>query len=241
MSARNPRIGAYYSVGCGLSLALAWASWPYGAFLLWPAAALGYVAAGYFGYSEKVYTKSGGRLARTSEVFLAPVIFGQWVSLRYYATRSAIWNELTPKIWIGRRLTHEECRQAVGKGVTAVLDLTAEFSEAAPFLDVDYLNLPILDLTAPTRAQLEEAALFIKERAEKGTVYVHCKVGYSRTAAAVGAYLLRYAKARDVDDVVRMLEAARPGIVVRPEVREALRAFTAADARSGASPTAPAA
>lgn len=239
MSHRNPRIGAYYSVGCGLSLALAWAAWPYGAALLWPAAALGWVAAGYFGYSRGVYTKQAGRLARGNELFMAPVIFGQWVSLKYYATQSATWNELTPRIWIGRRLTHAECQEAVGKGVTAVLDLTAEFSEAAPFLGVDYLNLAVLDLTAPTPAQLEEAARFIHERAEKGTVYVHCKVGYSRTAAAVGAYLLRYAVARDVDEVVKMLEAARPGIVVRPEVREALHAFTAAGARSAASPTAP--
>lgn len=177
-----------------------------------------------------MYVKSGGKVARLNELFMAPVIFGQWLSWKYYAEKSDIWNELSPRIWIGRRLSHQECALAVGRGVTAVLDLTAEFSEADPFLAVDYLNLPVLDLTAPSPEQLVEAALFIHERAEKGTVYVHCKVGYSRTAAAVGAYLLRYGGARDVDEVVAKLQKARPGIVVRPEIREALRRF--ADLRS---------
>lgn len=228
MSARNPRIGAYYAVGCGLTVALAAACWPWGAVLVWPCAALAYVAAGYFGWTRTVYVKRAGRLHRANALFLAPVIFGQWLSLCYYATQSATWNELTPRIRIGRRLTHSECALAVSRGVTAVLDLTAEFSEPPAFVALDYLNLPILDLTAPTPAQLEEAARFIHERAANGIVYVHCKVGYSRTAAAVGAYLLRYGGVSDVAQVVALLEKARPGIIVRPEIREALLAFQGA-------------
>lgn len=38
--------------------------------------------------------------------------------------------------------------------VGAVLDLTAEFPEADAFLRIPYLNLPVLDLTAPTLGQL---------------------------------------------------------------------------------------
>lgn len=224
---RNPRVGVYYSIGSLLSVLVAGASWPCGAIFLWPAAALAFVAAAYFGAVSQVYVKRSGRLARTNALFLAPVIFGQWLSLKYYAARASTWNELTPRIWIGRRLSHDECVLATSRGVTAVLDLTAEFSEPDAFVRLDYLNLPILDLTAPSTAQLAEAARFIRDRAEAGTVYVHCKVGYSRTAAAVGAYLLRYASARDVGEVVAILEEARPGIVVRPEVREVLQRFAA--------------
>ena len=60
-----------------------------------------------------------------------------------------------------------------------MLDLTGEFSEAAPFLASVILNVPILDLTAPTQDQLALAAAFIADHQSRGTVYVHCKIGYS--------------------------------------------------------------
>src|SRR5207253_2963313 len=93
-------------------------------------------------------------------------------------------------VLIGRTLTAAEAAAAVKQGVTAVLDLTAELSEAAPFLATRYRNLPVLDLTGPTQEQLHEAAAFLAEEAAKGTVYLHCKIGYSRSAACAGAYLL---------------------------------------------------
>jgi protein-tyrosine phosphatase len=48
----------------------------------------------------------------------------------------------------------------------------------------------ILDLTAANSDQLREGVEFISQRAQTGIVCVHCKVGYSRSAVVVGAYLL---------------------------------------------------
>ena len=93
---------------------------------------------------------------------------------------------MTPNVWIGSALRNREARNAVQDGVTAVLDLTAEFSAPRAFRKLRYRNIPILDLTAPTIEQLEEMATFIAAEAERGIVYVHCKIGYSRSAAAVG-------------------------------------------------------
>ena len=42
-----------------------------------------------------------------------------------------------------------------------MLDLSAEFSEAKPFRKINYRNIPVLDLTAPTQAQLVEMSKFI--------------------------------------------------------------------------------
>jgi protein-tyrosine phosphatase len=109
--------------------------------------------------------------------------------------------------------------------VTAVLDLTAEFSESAPFRAVKYRNVPVLDLTAPTFEQLEEMAAFIEEESSKGIVYIHCKIGYSRTAAAAAAFLLRTGKVRTVSEAVHFLRQVRPTIVIRPEVITVLREF----------------
>jgi protein phosphatase len=55
-------------------------------------------------------------------------------------------------------------------------------------------------------------------------VYIHCKAGYSRTAAVAGAWLLSTGRARTAEEVVLMLKEVRPGMVVRPEVRAALQA-----------------
>ena len=66
---------------------------------------------------------------------------------------------------------------------------------------------------------------FISAEAESGIVYVHCKAGYSRSAAVVAAYLLASGQAVSVDDSLEMLRAARPSIVIRAEVVEALHSF----------------
>ena len=115
------------------------------------------------------------------------------------------------------------------QGVTAVLDLTAEFDEARPFLAVKYSNLPILDLTAPTPEQLQKCVAFISKNAACGIVYIHCKIGYSRTAAVAGAYLLASGAASTAEEAMNRLRAVRPSIVIRPEAEAAIRCFAESD------------
>ena len=110
--------------------------------------------------------------------------------------------------------------------MTAVLDLTCEFSENKTFLGLDYLNLPVLDLTQLSPTQLREAADFIQQQSACGVVYVHCKAGYSRTAAATGAYLLASRQVRSWDECLAMMRRVRPAIVFRPEVGVALKEFS---------------
>ena len=221
----NVRVGCYYATGAVMVLMLAKALGLWGAFLLWPAAGLGITAGAYFGFGPGIFRKADGRLPWSTRFVLAPILTGQYLSLVYYRGQCRAWDEVVPAVLIGRTLTEAEAAEAVKQGVTAVLDLTAEFSEAAAFRDTRYRNLPILDLTAPTQDQLHEAAAFIAEESANGTVYVHCKIGYSRSAAVVGAYLLASGQAATIDEAVEILREARPSIVIRPEVMEALHAF----------------
>jgi predicted protein tyrosine phosphatase len=223
----NVRIGGYYAAGAVVILALAPMAWPWGVFLLWPAAGLGMVAAGYFGYGPSIFRKCDGLLPLSTKFVLAPVLIGQYLSLAYYRRQCRAWDEVAPGVLIGRILTEAEAAKAIEHGVTAELDLTAEFSEAGAFRASKYLNLPILDLTAPTQEQLHEAAAFIAEEAVKGTVYVHCKIGYSRSAAVIGAYLLASQEACTAMEAIDRLRKVRPSIIVRPEAMEALFAFSA--------------
>jgi protein-tyrosine phosphatase/membrane-associated phospholipid phosphatase len=221
----NPRIAGYYGLAAALALVGVPFTAPWGVFLLWPAVGFGMIAAGYLGLGPGVFRKERGGLPLSAWIVQAPALLGQYLSLAYYRRRSRAWDELVPGVWIGRRLSNAEAAVAIDEGVTAVLDLTAEFPEASPFRASRYRNLPILDLTAPTPDQLREAVDFIAAEAARGTVYVHCKIGYSRTAAVAGAYLLASGQVETADDAIARLREVRPAIIIRPEAVEALHAY----------------
>ena len=225
----NRRVGLYYSIGAIIVGALMVLSWPWGAFLLWPFISLGIAAAAYFGAGPAVFRKREGRLPWTTWWALGPLLFGHEISRLYYRRQGHLWDQLTPRVWIGGVLSRREAIACVRAGVTAVLDLTAEFSEPSPFRALTYKNIPILDLTAPTTVQLEEMVSFIEHESASGIVYVHCKIGYSRTAAVAAAYLLRSGAVDSIAEAIDRVRQVRPFVVIRPEVRAALRDFAADD------------
>ena len=223
----NRRVGAYYAIGAVIVTALAVVFWPWGAFLIWPALSLAIVAAAYFGVvGPGIFHKRDGKLPWTTWWALWPFLLGQHLSRLYYRRQCRAWDQLTPRIWIGSALTRREAKAAIELGVTAVLDLTAEFSAPTPLRHATYRNIPVLDLTAPSLAQLQEMVTFIDHESRAGIVYIHCKIGYSRTAAAAGAYLLWSGTAGSVPEAIEHLRKARPTIVMRPEVVAALTDFS---------------
>ncbi|MEY2497153.1 MAG: hypothetical protein QOD12_709 [Verrucomicrobiota bacterium] len=229
----NRHVGLYYAISAVMFAGAGWLLWPWGVLFFWPAMALAITASAYFGVGPGIFDKRGGRLPWSTWSVLGPCLLGHRLSLLYYRRESHPWDEVTPQVWMGRLLNRREAAEAIGSGVTAVLDLSAEFSEAAPFRAINYHNSPVLDLTAPTRAQLQDMAAFIDEQTQGGIVYVHCKIGYSRTVACVAVYLLHTGKAGSVSEAIAMLRRVRPRIVVRPEILEALSDFERNPARTG--------
>ncbi|MEX2381416.1 MAG: dual specificity protein phosphatase family protein [Opitutales bacterium] len=194
--------------------------WPESFWLLWPLLAMGLASASSLGFLPASPIKRDGRLVPVSQLLWSPVLFGQWLSWLYYRRKSPPWNEVVPGVYLGRLLTAREAQELAGKGIHAVLDVAAEFSESPVLREKIYSQMEWRDLTAPTQSELRAAAYFIhKHRSRK--VYVHCKAGYSRSAAAVGAYLLLHGAVASLKEVEIALHAARPGIVLRPEIRSA--------------------
>jgi protein phosphatase len=68
---------------------------------------------------------------------------------------------------------------------------------------------------------------FIARHSTTGIVYVHCKIGYSRSAGAIGAFLLASGHATSLNEAIRTLRKVRPSIVIRREVLDALTRFSA--------------
>lgn len=223
----NPKIAWMYGAGALGFLALVPVALPWTLVFYWVAAALAVVTSAYLGTGAAITRKQNGQLPWDSRLLLAPWLFGQWLSLNWYRRQSAAWDELASGVWMGALPTEATARRAIEAGVTHVLDVTTEFTEAEPFRKLPhYLNLPVQDLTAPSQDQLRQGAQWIEAaRAGGGTVFIHCKAGYSRTAAMAGAWLLLTGRAGSVDEAAQMMKDARPGMIVRLEVRAALQRF----------------
>jgi protein-tyrosine phosphatase len=219
----NIRVGLFYATGSAVLIAIAWFCGGWFNLLLWPATSLILIAFAYGSGKPLFFQKRRGKISWFSKCLLIPALIGQKLSWAFYARQARPWDELTSSIWIGRKLTTAEAAEAVRKGVTAVVDLTSEFDEALPFLEKNYLNVPLLDLTAPSKQQLDEAIRFINLHSKSGVVYIHCKAGYSRTAAIAGAWLLESGVAKDADDAMAKLRSVRPSMVIRPECESLIR------------------
>jgi protein-tyrosine phosphatase/membrane-associated phospholipid phosphatase len=221
----NRRIGSYYAAGAAVLVFTGAIFWPWGILLFWPAIALGIVAIAYFRAGPIVFHKTDGKLPSSTRFVLAPCLLGQYLSLVYYRGQCRSWDKVTPQIWIGGKLGCRSANNALRAGVASVLDLSAEFSEAKPFRKINYKNIPVLDLTAPTQAQLVEMSQFIGDYSRKDPVYVHCKIGYSRSAAAVAAHLIMSSEVDTAEEAFAMIRRVRPSVVIRPEVVSALSEF----------------
>lgn len=189
---------------------------------LWPAVACGFVSIGYLWAGPSVYRRFDGRLTWPARWVLGPVLAGQWLSWLYYARQSSAIDHVADGVSIGRHLSESEAQRAVAAGIGAVVDCCNAFSEPPALREIDRLELPILDLTAPTSDQLESAVQFIEQHRAAG-VLVHCKAGYSRSAGIVAGWLMATGRAGTADDAIAMLRSARPNIVIRPEIHDALR------------------
>jgi protein phosphatase len=201
---------------------------PWGLLLVWPAASLAVIAAAYVWLGPHVFHKRGGRLHPITRVGMLPYLLGGWLTFPHYRRTAPPWVELTPRLILGRRLNDAEAREQVARGVAAVLDLTAECEAPPAFRDLAYRNIPILDLTVPTPRQLADAVDFIRAHATDGRkVYLHCKLGRSRSAAVAAAYLIAEGLAKDAHGAVAMVRAARPEIVIGQAAVEALERYAA--------------
>ncbi len=156
---------------------------------------------------------------------LAPVLIGQYLSLVYYRRQCRAWDEVVPAVLIGRTLTEAEAAEAVKQGVTAVLDLTAEFSEAAAFRDDDVSQPSHPRSDSSDAGPIARGGRIHRRRSGERHGVRALQDRLLASAAVVGAYLLASGQAATIDEAVEILREARPSIVIRPEVMEALRAF----------------
>jgi protein-tyrosine phosphatase/membrane-associated phospholipid phosphatase len=226
---RRPEVALRYAVGAVLllviahipNLAVAWR-----VLAAWIAVALIVMSCAYLFAGPRIYRKSGGRIPFSARVLLAPHMLGLWVTRMYWSRQSPSgFDCVVPELWLGRVLRSDHAARLLQNNIVAVLDMTAEHAECAPLRSVNYRNIQVLDTTLPTIDHLREAVAFIKEHAVRGPVFVHCGLGYTRSAAVAAAYCLSNGHAATVEQAIEVVRKARCGIVLKPELIEVLQAY----------------
>jgi len=116
----------------------------------------------------------------------------------YESVQGHSWfDKISPQLWMGGAPTFErDYVFLVDENINAILDLRAERSGDTDFFtqnDIDYLRLPVLDVTVPGDADLDRGVGFIRMHVENGdNVLVHCAKGRGRSATLMAAYLMKH-------------------------------------------------
>lgn len=97
-------------------------------------------------------------------------------------------------LFLARRLFPSDVEDLNEHNITAVLDVTAEFNALDISLlgeNIDYLNLPILDHSTPSLAQVTRALHWLQthQKADNAVV-IHCALGRGRSVFMMAAFLL---------------------------------------------------
>lgn len=138
----------------------------------------------------------------------------------------ALYAEIAPGVYLGRRLTATEAEQTVRDlGIRGVVDLAAEYGEAPVFRETEYLSLPVLDAMPPQVEQLKRGMAWIDRVRSNGPVYLHCALGHGRAATTAAAYLVHSGLAKDAGQAIRAVRAARPGVKLNESQRRAIAAI----------------
>jgi len=215
------RLAAFYFAGAIIAVAGATTLGGAALWLLWPALSLAMVALVYAAIGANGFQKrADGRLSLAVGWLLAPYLAGAFVNSRWWTRLFPAPSHVADAVWIGRTPTR---RELAVSPFAALVDLTAELplTPCGRTLAI----FPVLDLTAPSRETLSEAAAAIERLRGEGPVLVCCALGYSRSACATAAWLLATGRATTVADALDTIRAARASVVLHADHAMALRAF----------------
>lgn len=224
--ARRWRLAAYYAAGACALLITGTLVWGSALWLWWPAVSLAFVAFAYAGGGAATFQKSSdGQHSLAVRVLLWPYHVGAWINSRAWTSRLVHAAEVADGIHIGRI-------PSTASTSLSVVDLTAELHKPAGL--ANWRSVPALDLVAVPLPALREAVRHIEHMrlshaGQASGVLVCCALGFSRSAAAVAAWLVASGRAANVADAVAAVQRVRPQVRIGAEQLSVLEAIRTAE------------
>ncbi len=125
-------------------------------------------------------------------------------------------SQITPELHVGGQYRQRGWRRLRQRGITAVVNLRAEFDdEAAGIAPERYLHLPTADDYPPSLDELRRGVDFIRAEIRRGgAVYIHCGAGVGRAPTLVAAYLVT--EGLSADEAWDTIREARPFVRPKP-------------------------
>ncbi len=112
-------------------------------------------------------------------------------------------------------------------GIGGVVSLTEESLAANPLTKagLQYLHLPVPDMTAPTQSQIQEFIQFAHNRVQQGqSVVAHCFAGAGRTGTMIACYLV--SKGLSPQNAIATVRRYRPGAIETAVQEDAVIEFS---------------
>ncbi|NVK26359.1 MAG: dual specificity protein phosphatase family protein [Gammaproteobacteria bacterium] len=224
----------YYLLGAILSLVLA-AVMPHpllGVLFLWLALSFSLVSIAYLTDRPEIFRKSNdGHIPSYIRWGFIPFLLG--VSLYNFWIRKkdtvpAI-QKIDDNLYLGRRLLPSDLEQLSELGITAILDVTAEFDgleSSSNQKQFDYLNIPVLDHKTPSIDKVKHAIRWINaQMSDGGSVVIHCALGRGRSVFVMAAFMLSRDPESSVSDVLAEINRIRKTARLNKSQEKALTTF----------------
>lgn len=160
-----------------------------------------------FGLNEFLLTKNR-YLNVLQRLILLPYFIGSHLSWRYYQRKIPFLSQLNERIYFGRQANNKEYAQLKQLGITHIINLCPEliFNRS----EIAQQRFNFLDLTMQSPVQISTVIEAIESSLtnDNDKVYIHCKLGMSRTILVISAYLLQQGKTNE--QISAFLQQTRP-------------------------------
>ncbi|QSX32092.1 dual specificity protein phosphatase family protein [Shewanella avicenniae] len=191
--------------------------WP---LLLWFSLAFALVAGAYLLHRPAIFRKRGdGRINRWMRWLLMPFLLSVTLYNNIARKRDTVppISKITDHLYLGSRLLPSDLDVLKQQGISAILDVTAEFdaiaAEALAAAGINYLNVPVLDHDVPSRLALRRAMQWLSRQQRLGhKTLVHCALGRGRSVLMLAAWLLSQDQRRSFTTVISEIKRHRSSI-----------------------------
>lgn len=142
------------------------------------------------------FIKKEGKITLYNKIIYFPYLFCYNILWKYFRKyENEPWKEIAPDIFIGSKLNNKEVEIFLSDKKVIVIDLSAESEENDIFKKAsrEYYSFPLLDICNFNEdiflSALELVVEKYKNLKENEKIYIHCLMGYSRSAALGSAFL----------------------------------------------------